>query len=49
MSANVIDSHSANTINNDIVQNVFSEKAKVASARPIFKKMSVKKLKITDL
>ena len=37
MSANVIDSHLAN-INNDIAQNVSSEKAKVASVRPIFKK-----------
>ena len=37
MSANVIDSHLAN-INNDITKNVFSEKVKVASAKPIFKK-----------
>ena len=36
MSANVIDSHLAN-INNDIAKNVFSEKAKVASVRPISK------------
>ena len=38
MSANVIDSRSANIINNDITKNVFSEKAKVASVRPVFKK-----------
>ena len=48
MSANFIDSHLAN-INDDITQNVFSEKAKVASVRPIFRKMSVKKLKITSV
>ena len=36
--ANVIDSHLANIINNDITNNFFSEKAKVASVRPIFKK-----------
>ena len=44
MSANVIDSHSAN-INNDITKNVFSEKAKVASVRPIFKKNEREKIK----
>ena len=49
MSANVIDSHLASIINDDITQNVFSEKAKVASVRPIFRKMSVKKLKITSV
>ena len=38
MSANVIDSPLANVINNDITKNVFFEKAKVTSARPIFKK-----------
>ena len=38
MSANVIDSHPVNIINNDITKNVFSEKAKVASVRPMFKK-----------
>ena len=49
MSANVIDSHLASIINDDITQNFFSEKAKVASVRPIFRKMSVKKLKITSV
>ena len=38
MSANDIDSHLANVINNDIAKKVFSEKAKVAYVRPIFKK-----------
>ena len=49
MSANVIDSHSANIINNDITKNVFSEKAKVASVRPIFRKNEHKKMKITGV
>ena len=44
MSANVIDSHLANIINNDITKNVFSEKAKVASVRPIFKKNEREKI-----
>ena len=44
MSANVIDSHLANIINNDITKNVFSEKAKVASVRPIFKKIEREKI-----
>ena len=44
MSANVIDSHLANIINNDITKNVFSEKAKVASVRPIFKKNECEKI-----
>ena len=43
MSANIIDSHLAN-INNDIIKNVFSEKAKVASVRPIFKKNESEKI-----
>ena len=49
MSANVIDSHLAKIINNDITKNIFSEKAKVASVRSFSRKMSVKKLKITGL
>ena len=44
MSANVIDSHLANIINNDITKNAFSEKAKVASVRPIFKKNEREKI-----
>ena len=43
MSANVVDSHLANIDNNNITKNVFSEKAKVASVRPIFKKNKRKK------
>ena len=44
MSANVIDSHLANIINNDITKNVFYEKAKVASVRPIIKKNECEKI-----
>ena len=44
MSANVIDSHLANIINNDIKKNVFSKKTKIASARPIFKKNESEKI-----
>ena len=43
MSANVIDSHLANIINNDITK-FFSEKAKVASVRRIFKKNEREKI-----
>ena len=49
MSANNIDSDLANIINNDITKNIFSEKAKVASVRPIFKNNECEKLKMTDL
>ena len=38
MSANVIDCHLANKINNDISLNKYSTYAKTATARPIFKK-----------
>ena len=38
LSANVIDSHFTNIINNDIDKNRFSKYAKVASVRPIYKK-----------
>ena len=37
MSANIIDSHLTNTINSDLKRNAFSDSAKVASIRPIFK------------
>ena len=37
MSANNIDSHLTNIINNDLKRNVFSDSAKVASIPPIFK------------
>ena len=36
--ANIIDSHLANIINNDLSRNSFSNSAKVASVSPIFKK-----------
>ena len=38
LSANVIDCHLTNIINSDIEKNSFSEDAKIASVRPIFKK-----------
>ena len=38
MSANVIDCHLANIINNDISLNKYSKHAKTATVRPIFKK-----------
>ena len=38
MSADIIDRHIANIINKDIVNNKFSENAKTAAVRPIFKK-----------
>ena len=38
LSANIIDSHLANIINNDLSKNCFSKNARVASVRPIFKK-----------
>ena len=44
MSANVTDSHLANIINDDITKNVFSEKAKVTSVRPIFKENECEKI-----
>ena len=44
MSAHIIDSHLANIINNNITKNAFSEKAKVASVRPIFKKNEREKI-----
>ena len=39
LSANVIDSHLANIINNDIDLNCYSENAKIANARLISKKI----------
>ena len=44
MSANVMDSHLAKIINNDITKNDFSGKAKVASIKPIFKKNEHEKI-----
>ena len=53
MSANVIDSHLANIINNDITKNSFSKKEKVASVKPIFKKNDREKIEncrpVTDM
>ena len=37
MSANIFDSHLTNIINSDFKRNAFSDSAKVASIRPIFK------------
>ena len=37
MSADIIDRHIANIINKDIANNKFSENAKTAAVRPIFK------------
>ena len=37
MSANIIDSHLTNIINSDLKRNAFSDSAKIASIRPIFK------------
>ena len=44
MSANVIDNHLAN-INKDIDLNFYSENAKIANGRPIFKKDEGTKVK----
>ena len=38
MSAYIIDKHLTNIINNDLLRNSFSDSAKIASVRPIFKK-----------
>ena len=45
MSANVTDSHLANIINKDIDLNCYSENAKIANVRPIFKKDERTKVK----
>ena len=45
MSANVIDCHLANIINNDISLNKYSKHAKTATVRPIFKKDDGTKIK----
>ena len=37
MSAHIIDKHLTNIINNDLLRNSFSDSAKIASVRPIFK------------
>ena len=38
LSANIIESHLANVSNHDLVNNSFSEGAKIATVRPIYKK-----------
>ena len=38
MSASIIDKHLTNIINNHLLRNSFSDSAKIASVRPIFKK-----------
>ena len=45
MSANVIDCHLANIINNDISLNKYSKHAKTATVRPIFKRDDRAKIK----
>ena len=45
MSANVIDSHLTNIIDKDIDQNNYSENAKTANAKPVFKKDDRTKIK----
>ena len=45
MTANIIDSHIANIINADLERNCFSEDAKIASVRPIYKKDDRTKIK----
>ena len=45
MSADVIDCHLANIINNDIFLNKYSKHAKTATVRPIFKKDDRTKIK----
>ena len=49
LSANVVDSLLSNIINKDIDLNCYSENAKIAKVRPIFKKDDRAKVKITDL
>ena len=49
LSANIRDSHLANIINHDLDNNSFSEGAKIATVRPIYKKTIEIKLRIIDL
>ena len=44
LSANIMDSHLMNIINNDLSNNSFSNEAKVATVRPIYKKKSHNKI-----
>ena len=45
LAASVIDFHLTNIINNDLSNNVFSDSAKLASVRPIFKKDDTNEIK----
>ena len=49
MSANVVDCHLSNITACDISKNKYSEHTKIATVRPIFKKMIGQKLKTTGL
>ena len=44
LSANIIDSHLMNIINNDLSNNSFSNEVKVATVQPIYKKKSCNKI-----
>ena len=44
LSANIIDSHLTNVINHDLDNNSFSEGAKIATVRPIYKKIDRDKI-----
>ena len=48
MSSYIIDKHLTNIINNNLLRNSFSDSAKIASIRPIFKKEREQKKQITD-
>ena len=48
MSSYIIGKHLTNIINNDLLRNSFSDSAKIASIRPIFKKEREQKKQITD-
>ena len=45
LSANIVDSHLMNIINNGVSNNSFSNESKVATVRPIYKKRSSDKIK----
>ena len=44
LSANIVDSHLMNIINNGVSNNSFSNESKVATVRPIYKKKSSDKI-----
>ena len=47
-SSYIIDKHLTNIINNDLLRNSFSDSAKIASIKPIFKKEREQKKQITN-